>query len=388
MLQIADDLKQRMGVWRRDIHQHAEIAFQEHRTAGLVAKHLNQLGLEVHTGLGGTGVVGVLRSGTSAEAIALRADMDALPMNEATKKPYASINQGCFHGCGHDGHTAMLLGAAEMLSRNTQHFDGTIIFIFQPAEEGEGGAVAMMDDGLFERFPVNNIFGLHNWPELPLGSFAVRRGAMMAAFERFDITLSGRGGHAALPQETVDPILMMSSLAQMLQTIVSRNINPTDPAVVSITKAHAGSAYNIIPQTATLAGGARYFSQTAGALINQRIREISDAIATSYGGKVSVEIEKIFTALVNDDEATDRCVEVARLIAGDDKTDADYAPIMASEDFAYMLERVPGCYILMGTGAGADDPMLHNPHYDFNDDALAIGVKYWCALAQRCLPAA
>ena len=371
---------------RRDIHRHPELAFRETRTAEIVARELTRMGISFRTGVGGTGVVGTLRVGTSARSIALRADMDALPMQEASGVPHQSVYPGAFHGCGHDGHTAMLLGAAEQLAR-TRAFDGTVHFIFQPAEEGEGGAVAMLEDGLLRDFPAEQMFGLHNWPGLPLGHFATRPGAMMAAFAKFDIRIDGKGGHAALPHESTDQILAASALVQSVQSIVSRTLNPIDPAVVSITQFHAGSAYNILPDHAALAGCTRYFSDAAGETIAARLHAIAAETAAAFDATANVRIDQVYTTLVNDAGAVRLCAEVAASLGGGTSVDANYAPIMASEDFAFMLRERPGCYMLMGTGDGDHGCMVHNPAYDFNDASLPIGVSYWVRLVETRLPA-
>ncbi|WP_374594034.1 M20 aminoacylase family protein [Sphingosinicella sp.] len=369
---------------RRDIHQHPELAFRETRTAEIVARELTRMGIPFRTGIGGTGVVGTLSAGTSGHSIALRADMDALPMQEDSGVPHQSVYPGAFHGCGHDGHTAMLLGAAEQLSR-TRAFDGTVHFIFQPAEEGEGGAVAMLNDGLLRDFPAEQIFGLHNWPGMPLGHFATRPGPMMAAFAKFDIRIDGKGGHAALPHESTDQILAASALVQALQSIVSRTLNPIDPAVVSVTQFHAGSAYNVLPGSAALAGCTRYFSDAAGETIAARLRAIAAETAATFDATAEVCVDQVYTALVNDAAAARLCADVAASLVGSAQVDADCAPIMASEDFAFMLRERPGCYILMGTGDGDHGCMVHNPAYDFNDAALPIGVSYWVRLVETRL---
>jgi len=370
---------------RQDLHQHPELGFEEHRTAEVVAKALAGMGLEVETGIGGTGVVATLKCGNSNRAIGLRADLDALPMQEKSGKAYASVREGVFHGCGHDGHTAMLLGAARALA-SSQRFNGIVHFIFQPAEEGLGGANEMMKEGLFERFPCENVYGLHNWPEHALGEFGVRAGAMMAAFSTFDIEIMGIGGHGALPHTTVDPVVIASTLIQSLQSIVSRVIDPVNPAVVSVTKIHGGSAYNVIPDTVTLGGCCRYFSEADGKKIATEIERRVNAIAVSAGATATVKMREIYTVLVNDDAATEQCVDVAASIVGANKVNANRSPIMASEDFAFMLKDVPGCYILMGTGGEGHGCMVHNPAYDFNDEALAIGASYWIGLVEALLP--
>lgn len=385
-LRIAPAISAQSGMMRsvrRDLHKHPELAFREHRTAGKVAEQLRALGLEVHEGIGGTGVVARLKSGRSGRAIGLRADMDALPMNEIPGRPHGSVHPGSFHGCGHDGHTAMLLGAAKALSEEAS-FDGEVVFVFQPAEEGEGGAVAMMEDGLFDRFPVEAVFGLHNWPRLPLGSFGVRPGPMMAAFDKFDFTISGKGGHAALPHESTDPVLASAAVIQGLQSIVSRNTDPAAPAVVSVTRIEGGSAYNVIPDSVKLSGCTRYFSDETGALIRQRATQLAATISKAYGASAEVAFKNVYCPLVNQPDETLHCIRAAEQVAPGNVI-SNYEVIMGSEDFAFMLRKVPGCYILMGTGERADDPMLHNPAYDFNDDALVIGASYWTELVRAKL---
>lgn len=372
-----------MRMLRRDLHKHPELAFCEYRTAGRVAEQLKALGLDVYEGIGGTGVVARLRRGSSGRAIGLRADMDALPMNEIPGRPHGSVHAGSFHGCGHDGHTAMLLGAAKALSEEAS-LDGEVVFIFQPAEEGEGGAVAMIEDGLFERFPVEAVFGLHNWPRLPLGSFGVRSGPMMAAFDKFDITISGKGGHAGLPHESTDPVLASAATIQGLQSVISRNTDPAAPAVVSVTRIEGGSAYNVIPDRVKLSGCTRYFDDETGATIRQRTSQLTNAISEAYGTSAEVSFTNVYCPLVNHPDETRHCIRAAEQVAPG-YVDADHGVIMGSEDFAFMLHKIPGCYILMGTGTGSDDPMLHNPAYDFNDDALVIGAGYWVELVRTKL---
>ncbi|RIK93219.1 MAG: amidohydrolase [Proteobacteria bacterium] len=369
---------------RRDIHRHPEIGFQERRTADLVAKHLAAMGMEVATGIGGTGVVGTLRAGTGTRTIGLRADMDALPMQESSDKPYQSIHGGIFHGCGHDGHIAMLLGAARAISES-RDFDGAVHFIFQPAEEGLGGALAMMQDGLFQRFPCDMIYGLHNWPHLPLGTFGVRPGPMMAAFSTFDINIKGIGGHAAMPHTTIDPVIAAASLIQSLQSIVSRVLDPVDAAVVSVTQLHGGSAYNIIPDLVALSGCCRYFSDLNGQKISAEMIRRAQMTAAASGATAEVAIKEIYTILLNEEEETVRCADIAAAIVGEAHVVKDHPPIMASEDFAFMLREVPGCYILMGAGDPDHACMVHNPGYDFNDEALVVGATYWQRLVEAAL---
>lgn len=372
---------------RRDIHAHPELAFAEHRTADLVARHLEALGLEVHRGLGGTGVVGVLRGGRGLRAIGLRADMDALPITERNAFAHRSTTDGCMHACGHDGHTTMLLGAAEELAANPD-FDGIVYFLFQPAEEGEGGALAMIEDGLFERFPMEAVFGMHNWPGLPAGSFAVHAGPVMASADRFDITVLGHGAHAAMPHLGADPVTAAAALVQAVQTIVSRNLDPADSAVVSVTQFHAGEAYNVIPDRAELSGTVRAFSVAVQDAVEARLRTLCDGIAAGFGVKVDFAYRRGYPPTINTAPEAAVCVEVARGLVGDAAVDTAARPSMGAEDFAYFLQRKPGAYVWLGNGPGEGGCTLHNPHYDFNDDILPVGVAYWAELVRHLLPAA
>lgn len=370
--------------WRRDFHAHPELGFQEERTAKIVADLLAEWGIEVHTKIGGTGVVGKLVNGNSSRAIGLRADMDALPMQELNEFAHKSTRDGVFHGCGHDGHTAMLLGAAKHLAANP-NFDGTVYFIFQPAEEGLGGAIAMIEDGLFERFPMDEVYGMHNFPGIPLGNFAIKAGPMMAAFSKFDITITGVGGHAAIPQQCIDPVVIASSLIQNIQTIVSRNLNPLKTAVISVTKVHGGDAYNVIPNEVTLSGGIRYFDKEIGATINQRLYELAEGLGVANNVNIEVSIDETFTALVNDAVATDYAVQAANAIAGVAQVEPQMEPICGSEDFAFMLEQKTGAYIFLGNGDGEGGCMIHHPKYDFNDQAAVYGIGYWVELVKQRL---
>ncbi len=376
--------------WRQDIHRHPELGFEEHRTAKIVAEKLESFGLEVFTGYGKTGVVGKLSNGRGNRAVGLRADLDALPMQEKNEFGHKSVHDGVFHGCGHDGHTVMLLGAAEYLAKS-KSFDGTIYFIFQPAEEGLSGGAAMVEDGLFTDFEMESVYGLHNWPQLPVGEFAVCEGPMMAAADVWDITISGRGGHAALPHLSTDSIVAASALVQALQTIVSRTVNPQEPAVLSVTKFHAGDAYNVIPDEVKLSGGVRTFNPRVADRIEGKMREIADQIAEAHGCTASVDFRKNYPPVINTPEETRLCADVARGLAGADKVDDQTTPVMGSEDFAFMLQERPGCYIFMGSAGGLGNGggggcMVHNPGYDFNDEALPLGATYWSRLAETLLP--
>jgi amidohydrolase len=367
---------------RHDIHAHPEIGFEEVRTSGLVAEKLAAWGIETHRGIGKTGVVGVLTGKTGAgRTIGLRADMDALPMEEATNLPYRSTIPGRFHGCGHDGHTTMLLGAARYLAE-TRDFAGTVVFIFQPAEEGLGGARAMLADKLFERFPCDEIYGLHNTPHLPLGKVVINPGTMMAAADFFDIRIVGRGSHGAAPHRAHDPIIVATALVQALQTIVSRNVPPTDPAVLSVTQVHAGSAYNVVPNEATISGTVRMLKEETRALIAQRMREIAAGIAAAYGVDIAVDIRQIFGVLTNDEKLSLDLVDIAHDVVGEDKVVVTRQARMESEDFADMLRAVPGSYFNLGHGTGI---AVHNPGFTLDDAILPIGASMLARIAERRL---
>ncbi|MFN3986584.1 MAG: M20 aminoacylase family protein [Rhodocyclaceae bacterium] len=373
---------------RRDIHAHPELAFEEHRTAELVASHLAALGLEVHCGIGRTGVVGVVRGkGKSLRAIGLRADMDALPMQERNDFEHHSRHAGRMHACGHDGHTTMLLGAAQVLAER-RDFDGTVYLVFQPAEEGEAGARAMMEDGLFERFPMESIFGMHNWPGLEPGRFAVHTGPAMASADRFDIEVLGHGAHAAMPHLGTDPVVAAAALVQAIQTITSRSLDPLDAAVVSTTMFNAGEAYNVIPDRARLAGTVRAFSTAVQMRVEQRLRELCAGIAAAFGVEVSFEYRRGYPPTVNTAAEAALCAEVAGTLVGPEQVVRDMRPSMGAEDFAFFLQQKPGCYVWIGNGAGEGGCMLHNPRYDFNDDILPLGAAYWVGLVHRVLGAA
>ncbi|MDD2990258.1 MAG: M20 family metallopeptidase [Zoogloea sp.] len=369
---------------RRDIHAHPELAFEEHRTAAIVAERLRALGIETHTGVGKTGVVGVLRAGTRGRMIGLRADMDALPIQEKNDFNHHSRIPGRMHACGHDGHTAMLLGAAAHLARNPD-FDGTVVFIFQPAEEGEGGAPAMIADGLFERFPMEAVFGLHNWPGLPLGEIAVHRGPVMACADRFDIEIKGHGAHAAMPHQGIDPVLAGASLVQALQSVVSRNRDPQDAAVLSVTQFHAGDAYNVIPDIARICGTVRAFRPEVEAMVEDAMQRVCAGVGAAFGANVSFEYRRGYPPTINTVPEAEFCARVAAEVCGDGKVSIDPKPSMGAEDFAYFLQEKPGCYIWLGNGPGEGGCTLHNPRYDFNDAAIPFGVAYWVRLVQRWL---
>ncbi len=369
---------------RRDLHAHPELGMEEHRTADLVARKLEEWGIEVHRGVGGTGVVGVLRAGSGNRAIGLRADMDALPIEEATDLPFRSTVPGRMHACGHDGHTAMLLGAAQYLAE-TRNFSGTVNLIFQPGEEGCGGALAMLADRLFERFPCDAIYGMHNRTGMDVGSYAVREGAVMAGGAFFDIVVRGKGSHGARPEESIDPVLTACHIATALQSIVSRNLSPRDPAVVSVTKVVGGDAYNVIPQTATISGTARFFAREVGQTIEDAMRRLAEGVATGFGATASLDWRLIFAPTVNSAEPTAAVMDAVRDLVGDAKLVTGKPPVMGSEDFAFMLEQVPGAYLNVGNGPGFSP---HHPEYMFNDEAIPFGAGLYARLVERGLPKA
>jgi hippurate hydrolase len=371
--------------WRREIHAHPELGFEEHRTSDLVAQKLAEFGYDVHRGVGRTGVVGRLRAGGSSRSIGLRADMDALPIEEATNLPYRSRNHGRMHACGHDGHTAMLLGAARYLAE-TRNFDGTVNLIFQPAEEGLGGGKAMVEDGLFERFPCDAIFGMHNRPGLEVGKFQIRTGPMMAGGAYFDIAVTGRGAHGARPEAGIDPVIIASHITTALQTVVSRNVRPLDTAVLSVTQIHAGDAYNVIPEQAFIRGTARAFAPETLQLIEQNMRRIASGVAGGFGAAAEVDFRILFPPLVNDAAEAAFIADTAAELVGGDNINRDGNLVMASEDFSYMLNCRPGAYIQIGNGDGAGGCEVHNPGYDFNDMALPFGASLFVRLAERKLP--
>ena len=387
-MSILDHIRQfhaELTAWRRDFHAHPELGFEEQRTSGLVAQRLADFGCEVHRGLGKTGVVGTLRIGNGARAIGLRADMDALPMQEANGFAHRSRHDGRMHGCGHDGHTTMLLGAARYLAE-TRNFDGTVHFIFQPAEEGLGGADAMIRDGLFKQFPCDTIFAMHNRPGLPIGEYAIRPGPMMAGGAFFDITIRGRGAHGARPESSVDPVLTACHIATALQSVVARNVAPMDTAVLSVTQIEGGSAYNVIPPDAVLRGTARAFRPETMRLIEANMRRIAEGIAAGFGATAEVDFRFLFQPVVNDEAETGFIADTAASLVGDAKVERNRSAVMGSEDFAAMLQIVPGAYIHVGNGVGEGGCEVHNPAYDFNDAALPYGAGLLAGLVERKLP--
>jgi hippurate hydrolase len=384
-----DALLPDMKTWRRHLHAHPETAFEEKATAAFVAEKLRSFGLEVHTGLAGTGVVGVLRHRDepgAARAIGLRADLDALHIHEQSGVAHCSRNPGRMHACGHDGHTTMLLGAAAALARS-RRFRGTLHFIFQPAEENEGGGRVMVQEGLFERFPMRAVYGMHNWPGRPAGTFAVRTGPFMGAYDIFEIVATGRGAHAAMPYAARDPMLFAAHAINALQTIVARNLHPLDAGVVSVTQVHGGDTWNVIPQEVVLRGTTRSFKPEVQDTIEQRMRAIVAGVAATFEMEASVRYERRYPATVNAPEETRHAVAAASAVVGAEQVDVDPSPEMTSEDFAFMLQKKAGCYIWLGAGRGPGTAGLHNPHYDFNDDVLAIGTSYWVRLAEQQLAA-
>ena len=376
---------------RRDIHAHPELAFNETRTADIVAAELVRYGLEVHRNIAKTGVVGVLRAGNSQRMIGLRADMDALPLAEMNEFPHRSRHAGKMHACGHDGHTAMLLGAARYLAENPD-FDGIAVFIFQPAEESEGGAAVMIEDGLFERFPVEAVFGLHNWPGMEAGHFAVSAGPVMASSNEFKITIRGKGGHAAIPHNALDPIPVACQMVQAFQTIVSRNVKPIDAGVVSVTMIHTGEVTNVIPDSCEIQGTVRTFSVAVLDLIEQRMREIAQHTCAAFGVTCEFEFDRNYPPTINSAHEADFARQVMRGIVGAEAVQTQ-EPTMGAEDFSYMLLEKPGCYVFLGNGDGAHRETghglgpctLHNPSYDFNDTLIPLGATYWVRLVEAWL---
>lgn len=374
-----------MTAWRQDLHAHPELSMREARTAAVVREKLAAFGVdEIITGMADHGVVGVIRGGAPGRAIGLRADMDALPMQEETGLPHASENPGVMHACGHDGHTTMLLGAAKYLAE-TRNFDGTAYLIFQPAEEFEGGADKMIKDGLFERCPMDKVFGLHNWPGAKAGTFLWRTGPVMAAVGFFDIVVTGKGSHGASPHDGIDPIVVSAQIIGALQTIVSRAIEPIEGGVVSIGSIAGGAAYNILPERVAMKGTARWFKPQVGERIEAGLRKLTEGIAASFGATAEVRFNRHAPATVNDEAAAALAVEAATAIAGAAGVTEMPSPTMGGEDFAYMLNAKQGAYLMLGSARGKDDPLLHHPKYDFNDEILPIGASWWATLVEQQL---
>jgi hippurate hydrolase len=375
-----------MTAWRRDIHAHPETAFEERRTSDFVAKKLGEFGIDVHRGLAGTGVVGTLRAGTGRRSIGLRADMDALHVHEKNGFAHASTTAGKMHACGHDGHTTMLLGAAKYLAE-TRNFDGVVHFIFQPAEENEGGGRVMVEQGLFDKFPVEAVYGMHNMPDLAAGRFAIRPGPMMASYDVFEIAINGKGSHAAMPHQGVDPVVVAANVVTSLQSIVSRTVNPVDAVVVSVTQIHGGDAWNVIPDDVVLRGTCRCFRPEVQQGLEASIRRIAEGVCAAFGARMTMRYEIRYPALVNDGDATERAARIAEDIVGPPNVSRERQPTMGSEDFAFMLQAKKGAYIFFGNGmGGVDSCMLHNPYYDFNDDILPLGASYWARMVELSLP--
>ena len=380
-----------MAAIRRDLHAHPELCFEERRTADVVAAKLTEWGIPVHRGLGTTGVVGIVKAGNSARAIGLRADMDALPMQEFNSFAHKSQHAGKMHACGHDGHTATLLAAAQHLAQH-RHFDGTVYLIFQPAEEGGGGAREMIAEGLFEQFPMQAVFGMHNWPGMDVGQFAVSAGPVMASSNEFKITIRGKGGHAAIPHSALDPVPVAAQMVQAFQTIISRNIKPIDAGVISVTMIHAGEATNVIPNSCELQGTVRTFSVPVLDLIEQRMRVVAGHTAQAFGMACEFEFVRNYPPTINSAAEADFARSVMAELVGAERVLAQ-EPTMGAEDFAYMLQAKPGCYVFIGNGDGSHREMghgggpcmLHNPSYDFNDDLIPLGASYWVRLAEAWL---
>jgi hippurate hydrolase len=376
---------------RRDIHAHPELCFQEQRTADLIAKALTDWGIPIHRGLGTTGVVGIVKNGSSSRAVGLRADIDALPMTEHNHFAHASTHQGRMHACGHDGHTAMLLAAAKHLSKH-RNFDGTVYLVFQPAEEGGGGAREMMKDGLFEKFPMEAIFGMHNWPGMKAGQFALSPGPMMASSNEFKVTIHGKGAHAALPHNGIDPVPVACQMVQAFQTIVTRNKRPIDTAVISVTMIHAGEATNVIPDSCTIEGTVRTFSTEVLDLIERRMQTVAESTCAAFEARCDFHFHRNYPATVNHAAETEFVRGALAEVVGADNVLA-YEPTMGSEDFSYFLQAKPGCYFMIGngdgthreTGHGEGPCMLHNPNYDFNDELIPLGGTAWVRLAEKWL---
>jgi len=380
-----DTLHRLMREWRRDLHAHPETAFEEHRTSAKVIELLNSFGLNVSTGLATTGVVATLEgSQKSNKVIGLRADMDALNLQELNTFSHCSKNKGKMHGCGHDGHTAMLLGAAKYLSEN-RDFAGRVVFIFQPAEEGGAGAQVMCEQGLFEQFPVDAVYGMHNWPGLDAGCFAVHSGPVMAAMDTFDITITGKGCHAGMPNMGVDPVVVAGQLIGSLQSIVSRTLDPLESGVLSVTQMHGGNAYNVVPDSVILSGTCRTFSGDVQNLIEQKIRGHVHNICNAFGAVGTLDYQRIYPAAVNHKIHADICHVVTESLVGSENVKQDLPPSMGAEDFSFMLQQRPGAYIWLGNGSKDDGKGLHNPYYDFNDEVLSLGANFWIRLVQSQL---
>ena len=375
-----EDMELQLSEWRQDLHAHPELGFEEHRTSDFVASKLEEFGVEVHREIGKTGVVGVLRQGNETRSIGLRADMDALPISETNEFSHKSKNPGKMHACGHDGHTVMLLAAAKYLAES-RSFSGQVNFIFQPAEEGLGGAKAMIDDGLFDKFPCDRVYAMHNGPGIAVGKFASVPGIRTAAGAFFDIKVIGKGGHGAFPQFAIDPITIAAEIIGAIQTIISRTTSPNDSAVLSITKVHAGDAYNVIPESAMLSGTVRTFAIDKMQEIERQMISISEGISKAHGGTALVEFNTLFLPVLNEEEATDLATEVCRDMVGQDNVTTTGSAGTGSEDFSFMSNEVPGCYVIIGNGE--DSNALHNPNFDFNDEALVYGGSFFARVIEK-----
>jgi hippurate hydrolase len=375
-----------MTAWRRDLHEHPELGFEEHRTSGIVAEKLRAFGCdEVVTGIAGTGVVGVIRGSAAGPGIGLRADMDALPIEEVSGVAHASRNPGRMHACGHDGHTTMLLGAARYLAE-TRNFAGTVYVFFQPAEEGGGGGEVMVKEGLFDRFPCERVFGLHNWPGAPAGTFVWRDGPMMAATAKLFATIRGTGSHGAMPHEGNDPIVIAAQIVTALQSVVARNVEPMQAGVITIGAIAGGDTFNVIPDTVKLRGTARWFKPEVGDLLEKKYLAIVEGVAAAFGGTAEAVFERGYPATVNETASTRLAIHAAATVSGEAKVQEMPVPTMGGEDFSYMLNACPGNYIFLGSGKGTNDPALHNARYDFNDEVLPVGASYFATLVEQLLP--
>ena len=380
--QIAD-IHDLMTEWRRDIHAHPETSFEEHRTAQMIAENLESFGIEIDRSMAKTGVVGIIEGNRPGDrAIGLRADIDALNIYEQTNKPYSSNTPGKMHACGHDGHTAMLLGAAKHLAEN-RDFAGKVYVIFQPAEEGGGGGRVMVEDGLFKKYQMEGVYGLHNWPGMPVGFVGMRTGPIMAACDIFKIKVVGKGSHAAMPHQGIDTVLLSAQIITNLQTITSRNADPMESVVVSVTQVHGGDAFNVIPEEVALCGTVRTFSPEIQDMAESNLKKIATSIASAHGGSAEVQYDRLYPATVNSEAETVHAAKVAAKVVGTEQVDEDVAPVMGSEDFAFMLNEKPGSYIWLG--AGEDSATVHSPYFDFNDEILPIGASYWVQLVEDTL---
>ena len=380
------DFHNDMTAWRQDLHQHPELALKEHRTSTVIQQKLKEFGVdEVHPGLATTGVVGVIHGSAPGPGIGLRADMDALPIHEETGLPYASENPGVMHACGHDGHTTMLLGAARYLAE-TRNFAGTAYVIFQPAEENLGGGRMMVEQGLFDRFPMNQVFGMHNWPQVPAGTFQWRAGPVMAAVADIEITITGQGTHGAQPHRGTDPIVIAAAIVQALQSIVARNMSPVESGVVTIGSIQGGHIYNVIPETVRMLGTARWFAPDVGDLLEHRVVQLATGIASSFGAHADAVFRRTYPATVNDADAVEMARQAAIAVAGEAHVEPMPQPTMGGEDFSFMLNKKQGAYLMLGGRRGPDDAMVHHPRYDFNDAILTVGASYYAKLVEQLLP--